>query len=72
VPGQASVGPRSIGRRAEQHDAEGPIRKGLLLLDVAIHGDEGIEASACPLQQLAILETLPPQPADSLNVVARQ
>jgi hypothetical protein len=61
-----------IGARAQEHDAERPVSECLLLLDVPIHRNEGIEAPACTLQQFTILETLPAQPAYRLNVVTWQ
>jgi len=62
----------SIGWRAQEHDAERSVSEYLLLLDVAIHRDEGFDAPARTLQQFTILETLPAQPTNRLNVVTCQ
>ena len=57
---------------AHEQDAERLLGERLLKLQLAIHCDESIKAVSGAAEQLAVLDSLPTQSYDGLNLVARE
>jgi hypothetical protein len=62
----------SIGPGSGDNDPERENGDILLVLEIAIDRDEGIDQAACPLQQGAVLCSLPAQALDRRNGMANQ